>query len=730
MPSLPRRQEPRAGSGERALTGTRAGSRRSATLLVGRELRRWDRRAVAPGAGLRAGTGVLVVLAAGHLAGAPAAGAAAAIGAFSVGIASLQGAYRTRVRATVLTSLAMALSTGLGGVIGGRPWLGVPVIALWALAAGLVTVLGDLATIIGLQAVVALLVVGTFPMSVPDAVLRGGLVLAGGLVQSLLVVAVWPLRLSTVERSALAAAYRSLAAYALEAAHARPGPGSAVTARPPPDDATITAAAAVLADPHPLVGDATRGGLQSLLDLAARSRLELAALAHARDRTAARGAATEAQATGALLTEAADGLTEVAEVLDPRSVRRRSRRQGSTPRPGGDVPDSVVVSSRALSGQVRAALEVAAGVRDGAVAPSEGTPATGEIGRLLRRPALAEPLATLRAALDLRSEALRHALRLAVVVASVSAVGFAVGLGHGYWIAITALVVLRPDIASTVGRGTSRLIGTAGGVTIATLLAQLHPGPWALVVLTTACAATAYSVLRVNQAVFVAALSAYVVFLLAQVDLPEGSAGAVRLLDTAIGGAVALVAYFTWPTWEGGRLRERLADQVEAIGAYTGLVLCSYVSSDERAPGPIQEAGAAARRRRAAAEASVARTADEAGPGAESTLGAGVVAAVQRVAQAALTLEARRPELPGETYPAATALSRQVPLAAGALAAGLRDRCPARDLPPLRATQQALVGELGRETLAARLLAAETDLLVDALDTIAHLLTAPADGSG
>ena len=61
---------------------------------------------------------------------------------------------------------------------------------------------------------VAVLVAGGFPTDVPGAARAAAIVLGGGLIQTLLVVIIWPLRRFSVERRTIAAAYRALASYA------------------------------------------------------------------------------------------------------------------------------------------------------------------------------------------------------------------------------------------------------------------------------------------------------------------------------------------------------------------------------------------------------------------------------------------------------------------------------------------------------------------------------------
>ena len=76
-------------------------------------------------------------------------------------------------------------------------------------------------------------------------------------------------------------------------------------------------------------------------------------------------------------------------------------------------------------------------------------------------------LHTVSAAAHPGSPLLRHAVRLALAVAVAHVVAAAVGLDRGYWVAMTAVIVLRPDYSSTLQRGLGRVVGTLAGVLIA-----------------------------------------------------------------------------------------------------------------------------------------------------------------------------------------------------------------------------------------------------------------------
>ncbi|NHC47464.1 FUSC family protein [Motilibacter aurantiacus] len=711
------------------------GQARAAGGLIAGDLRRLDLAQVDLLAAVRAAAGVLVVLVVGLLAGSPASAVSAAAGAFSVGIASFQGVYATRVRATLLTSAGMAVSTLVGATAVRSEWLAVPVTALWAFAAGLAVALGPAATVIGLQCGVALLIAGDYPMTTSEAVSRAALVGLGGLVQTTLVVLVWPLRMYGAERASVAAAYRALAAYADDSTH---------SAEPLlPDVATLQQASVTVGDTNPFARDLTRARFRALVDLAERVRSELTALSLARRRAVAEGRYGEAGRADLGLHAAADRLRRLADAIDPVAARRSSRRWRRAA-PGGaqpadapldrvadadGLPTGAGVALSALAGHLRAAgrtverlhgNEPAAGSPEPAFALADSRPS-----RSGARPALidAEAVLTVRANLTLRSESFRHALRLAAVLAVASVLYRIVPLERGYWVALTALVVLRPDFTTTLTRGVSRTAGTAVGAAAATLLAaELRPGQAVLAGLVAGCALAAYTFFQASQPAFATFLTGYIVFLLALVGLPSAGAGWDRLVDTAVGGLLALVAYLAWPTWEGHRVADKLADVLEAQGRYGRQVLSAYAAPVGRGVAPLRTGLVAARLARTEAEASVDRLVTE--PARErfpAAAASAAVAAVQRYAQAVLALHARLGDAQRhEPVVEAEALGEQLEAVLGELAATLREGTVTRvTLDRLRTAAAGLERAVVDRPERA-LLTVEVEEVVEAVEAVAH----------
>ena len=120
-----------------------------------------------------------------------------------------------------------------------------------------------------------------------------------------------------------------------------------------------------------------------------------------------------------------------------------------------------------------------------------------------------------RAALSPSSPAFRHAVRLAVVIPLATAISYVLPWQRGYWLPLSALIVLKPDFAATISRGVARIIGTGIGVLAgAVIVATLHPAGPALIALIAVCAWAGYTVFSANYAIFAIFLTAFVILLI------------------------------------------------------------------------------------------------------------------------------------------------------------------------------------------------------------------------
>lgn len=167
------------------------------------------------------------------------------------------------------------------------------------------------------------------------------------------------------------------------------------------------------------------------------------------------------------------------------------------------------------------------------------------------RHTLLEEEATLRAlvidaagslrARHMLNSAIPYALRLAFVITLGTEIYRELHYPSGYWIPMSALVVLRPAVTDTVNRALARGLGTIAGAAIVTVcLAHIHPDVAAVAAFTVLFAWLSFGVVNVNYALFSAVITGYIVFLLSLIQLPGPVIAERRTFATLIGAAIAL----------------------------------------------------------------------------------------------------------------------------------------------------------------------------------------------
>ncbi len=342
--------------------------------------------------------------------------------------------------------------------------------------------------------------------------------------------------------------------------------------------------------------------------------------------------------------------------------------------------------------------------------------------------AFGDALETLRANLSPRSLYFQHALRMAVALGLAATAEHVLPLQRGYWIPLTAVLVLRPDFTGTFTRGATRVGGTVAGAVIASAIAALHPSDPLYLLLAVAFAGSGFALFGVNYGVYSATITAYVVFLLALAGSPEHEAALDRVGATVLGGALALAVYALWPTWSRARVPLDLAELLDAQRRYATGLLRAFFDARDADVGAIRAAQLAAWLARSNAEASIdAMVGEPVRPKAVTARAAlAILAASRRLGVAALTLQARlerTARLPDCARPALAVLADHLDAALETIAGALRRHGDPLPLPPLRAAQIALKRALDLQPDAQLgALVSETDLMVDAVNTIAEVL--------
>ncbi len=294
-------------------------------------------------------------------------GSYAALGALPAGFVSFRGVSWTRVLAVLFAAAGMAVSTFAGATAAySEPWLLVPIVLAWGYASGLLASLGPTVLAVTLQWPVALLIASALPLGPRAAAIRAGLVLGGGVWQSLLVISSWAIGRGSAERTAVAASYQALARYAAGLAAGQYGP-------PAPAQLPGTY---VLTDPNPLIRTAARQNMDDLAEEAERIRATVTALSIGRKGSDPGPAGRSVLAgTALVLDELADsvmarpGARAGYQAAAQRALDGISAEAGTTWQWAGE----------ALLSQLRSALRIAGRLAAAEAGPPAG-PARAESG--------------------------------------------------------------------------------------------------------------------------------------------------------------------------------------------------------------------------------------------------------------------------------------------------------------------------------------------------------------
>ncbi|MEO3972308.1 FUSC family protein [Streptomyces sp. CAU 1734] len=619
-----------------------------------------ERQRLEPLVALRAAAGLAIVVGAALALFGPAVAVSSAFGAHQAAIATFQRSWRPRPLLALASGGSLAVSTFLGYLVAGRLPLFTALLFVWTFAAGLAWALGPTVGIIAASNVAIMLVTITLPSSIATAAGHAAMIAVGGLVQAALIV-VFPVRRWGAQRDALADA---LAAEADYARRLRQDP----TASFDPEPLMLARSAAALS---PRQARRRPAELHGARGVAERIRPVLASLADPAVGVPADG--PERDRCRELLGAAGTVLDAAAHAIrhgEPVRIDRRIMRTLKS-------PDTL----RILSGPPRRAVIRLVALLDDVVEEAEGE-GTGE-GSHRDRPPLRELLpgavATIRGEFRRGRPVLRHAERVSVVVCAGYILGTALPLGHGYWVPMTAVMVMRPDFSQTYARSVARFGGTLIGVGVATGIVQAaHPGTYLSCALAVLCAFGMYLVTRTGYVAAQVFTAAYVVFLLGMGGEDTGQTVPERVLLTLFGGVLAMVAYAVYPAWETPRLRHRLADWLLADGRYAACVVDHYAVPAVTAKQDIRQALLGARDARIAWQDALALAIHEPvrNRGLTRVQAEAAEHALAHFGRSAMLMEAHLPEHGAPMVPAAAALSEALRRDTERAAKAVRERRP------------------------------------------------------
>ena len=515
------------------------------------------------------------------------------IGGFNVALADRGGPYRTRARVMASTALATAAAIALGTVAGGGSLaVTVPLTFVVALGASLARVWGAAGAGVGGAALTAFVIAVAFPSTgaADGALARGALDIAGGLWAMAIALVLWPLQPFRPARLAVAQSYRALAAYvadvalrlrATPATHTSELPVGGTAMRTALEEARFTLAQSRRGRPGATGREERLVVLGEIADqlfvhvIAVAESIDsihaVSRIAEADDAVvAALDDATRTSHALAAAVEAERGSADIRVAWNGDGVRGALERSTPDTDAREHYGQVAAILDRAAQYATSAASTVAA-LNDGeAPAAAVASPITPEQDDPV------SPLAALREAMSADSLILRYALRVAVVTSAAVMLGALLQLERGYWMTITAIVILQPYTGVTAQRTLQRVVGTVLGGLLTAALGALFHDPRAILVLSFIFAATCVALLPVNYAAFSIFLTPTFV-LLAEASTGDWHLAGTRVVNTLLGGLLALAgSRLLWPSPEKKRLPGFMAAALRANRDYLERVISLF----------------------------------------------------------------------------------------------------------------------------------------------------------
>jgi hypothetical protein len=141
----------------------------------------------------------------------------------------------------------------------------------------------------------------------------------------------------------------------------------------------------------------------------------------------------------------------------------------------------------------------------------------------------------------IQSDAFRHAMTVGIASAVGLTIGLAFGLPRDFWIVVTIVLSLRPTMPGTLSFTSMIVIGTLIGAVIAASITFTISNDYVLWVLLLLVCVCLYSTRGMNFGLTQVFFTPFLIILLNILYRGEWILAEVRILDVAIGGAVAIV---------------------------------------------------------------------------------------------------------------------------------------------------------------------------------------------
>ncbi|MEH2062890.1 MAG: FUSC family protein [Nostoc sp.] len=546
--------------------------------------------------GLRAALGLGVPMLIGQLINQRESGLLVGLMAYFVNLANVGGPYQIKAKAMASATLGIAVSLFVATLIAKVPVLTVVLTFLWGLASGFASLYGNAGANVGLVVGISFITTIAQPGDLETALVRSLLCLIAGGWAMLVSLVMWPFRPYDPLRIALAECFSLIANY-IQTFLGKVATSENIleirkaleTARTTLGTLRIGQSARSWMNEQLLVliqdGDRLLGSVIALTELLEThfQHQQYHAVQQLVDDALAEISVILQAIAKVISRKSASinlgNLNRIYEALkEQESLQRKAIAGSETDYTTLVALSNLVLMIEKLMKQLQYTAQTAKSLADRRKISQR------DVDRLL----LVEDeqrslLNLLKENLTLDSAIFRHALRIGVSL-TIGVIFYTItNLPMGYWVTLTIMLVLKPNLGATFQRFFQRVGGTIlGAVLAAVLIATITSKP-VLDIIILLTVFFGISLIGFNYGYSVVFLSIFVLLII-DIGNPIGwQFAGFRVLNTLIGAGLAFGShYFIWPNWERDRLPSQLATALRECHKYFSDVMAVYQGTKER----------------------------------------------------------------------------------------------------------------------------------------------------
>lgn len=518
--------------------------------------------------------------------------------AYFVNLANVAGSYQIKAKAMAIATLGITISVFIGTLVASIPILAVILTFLWGMASGFASLYGNTGANVGLVVGTSFISTISLPDDLDVALMRSLLCLIAGGWAMLLSLVMWPLKPYDLLRIAVAECFNALANYLQTFAGKAATTENILDVRKALETARMTLGTARIGQSAQswmgeqlLVliqdGDRLLGSVIALTELLETysHQQQYRSVQYLIDDTLTQMSIVFRSIAKVISGKSASidfgNLSRIYEALKERQHLLLDTLKQASVGKETDYTQLVALGSlvRTIAKPIEQ-LQYTAQSAKSLIEPSNTSQRHVE-PLLLIKTERQSLLSLLRENCTLESAIFRHALRLGVSL-SIGVILYSItNLPMGYWITLTTMLVLKPNLGGTFQRFFQRVGGTILGAVVAAIILVAIATKPILDIISVITVFFGVALIGFNYGYSVVFLSIFILLITDTSNSTGWQFAEVRVLNTLIGAGLAFAShYFIWPNWERDRFPRQLAIALRETQIYFSDVMSVYEGTE------------------------------------------------------------------------------------------------------------------------------------------------------